>query len=254
MSWGMSLNRGIKRLQTIAESHKQIGTFYYGDFADALDSEIVYPLCVATYTGGVIDGVTKVTNYTFTIILIDLVNQSMNAMENEPEVISDMLQVAEDIIGEFKNDEWAGKMYIESAATVTPLMSVTPDKASGVQIDVTLQSAFDSSRCTGLIQSQILPDDYMATITTTRLKNYTVPANGPSITIPEIIGKPVIAIYRDGSFRQPSKDAVTDTRQIQVVGTQSNSNDAVISTTGEINLTPNDIFYADEKVSIQYIS
>jgi len=166
MSVGMSLNRAILRLKTIAESHKQIGEFYYGDFADALDTDIDFPLCVATYTGGNIDGIGKVTNYNFSIYLIDLVNQSTNAMANEPDVISDMLQIAEDIIGEFKNQDWAGLMYIESPASVDPLMSVTPDKASGVKIDVTLQSAFDSSRCDGLILSQILPPEYMATITT----------------------------------------------------------------------------------------
>jgi len=254
MSLGMSLNRAILRLRTIAESHKQIGSFYYGDFADALDTDIDFPLCAANYTGGNIDGIGKVTNYNFSIYFIDLVNQSTNAMANEPDVISDMLQIAEDIIGEFKNQDWAGLMYIESPASVEPLMSVTPDKASGVKIDVTLQSAFDSSRCDGLILSQILPPEYMATITTTRLKLYTVPADAASITIAEIVGKPVIAVYRDGVFRQPKATSVTDTRQIQVVGTQSNSNDAVVASTGVINLTPNDIFYTDEKISIQYIA
>jgi len=94
----------------------------------------------------------------------------------------------------------------------------------------------------------------MATITTTRLKLYTVPADAASITIAEIVGKPVIAVYRDGVFRQPKATSVTDTRQIQVVGTQSSSNDAVVASTGVINLTPNDIFYTDEKISIQYIA
>lgn len=104
----------------------------------------------------------------------------------------------------------------------------------------------DALTSSGIIS---LADGYLRTLTIF----YTPVADVATITIPTLAGKPVIAVYRDGSYRQPIATTITDTRQVRVLGTQSTIDQSVIASTGELRLVNEDLFLANEKISVLYI-
>lgn len=254
MAMNMSLNKAIKRFRSIATNHKQINTFYFGDIAGVTDNDDVeYPVMIVDYAGGVIDGFGKVTNYNFTIALLDLVNQANDADGNEFDVISDMLQVGEDIVGQMKSHDWAGLMYNEGATNVQVLKSQTGDNTAGVALSLVVQSGYDSNRCDNILPSPIVPEEFQETVSRTKLVLHTVTAEANTITVADIVGKIVVGVFREGQFKSPKATAVTNTNQVYVHGTQTSEDDAVTSSDGIIELTTNDVFYEGEIISVQYI-
>ena len=254
MAMNMSLNKAIKRFRSIAANHKQIATFSFGDVADVTDDDDVqYPVMVVDYAGGTIDGIGKVTNYNFTIALLDLVHQANDADGNEEDVLSDMLQIGEDIVGQMKDNEWAGLMYNAGATSVQVLRDATGDKAAGIVLSLTVQSGYDSNRCDNILPTPIVPEEFTTTVSRTKIVIVTISEESNSITVPEIEGKIVVAVFRQMAFKAPKAQAVTDTNFVYVHGTQSATDDAVVSSDGIIELTENDIFYVGEAITIQFI-
>lgn len=247
----MSLNKGLRRLKALAESHPQINTAFIGELADVTDNaDVVYPVVLIDFVGGSISNVAKTTSYGFRLTLLDKVHQSANAKANEYEVISDMMQIAEDFAAQFSDPTWDGLMDFSGEAQVVILKDQTGDMDAGVQIEATLTSDFDSNRCDDVFPSPIIPIDTMDVINGARMFYVQVTEEANNLVDPRIIGKAILSVFRDGSGKRPKNVPVFDTREIQVVGNQNITDDAVVSTTGEIILTPGDIFYANEVVGI----
>ena len=98
----MTLNQVIKRIETIALSHKQVRNFYYGDIVDFLSrKDVVYPACFLEMQRGRIDVAERQTIFSFRIWLCDLGDIAINSQENKTEIQSDLTRVMEDFVASF---------------------------------------------------------------------------------------------------------------------------------------------------------
>lgn len=127
---------------TIATAHKQINTYGIGDIWEiATSGTIRYPLMWAKPESGSVEGKTYVSK--FKIILMDLVHKGES---NENDVISDMEQVALDVIAVLKDSNYAFELLSENI----PLERFTEkfyDEVAGVTIDISLRIPFNADRC-----------------------------------------------------------------------------------------------------------
>jgi hypothetical protein len=137
----MTLNQAIARIKSIAESHKQIHHFYFGDIVEWLSNgEVTYPACFVDINSATIDKANRQTRYTVELWLADLVNVSKDARENEQEVFSDLISIVEDLTAlicspQFQ-DDWTVsevfplQLYKEKFEDWTAAVKVTLDIAT----------------------------------------------------------------------------------------------------------------------------
>lgn len=92
----LTLNQIVKRLQTLAEEHKQINTFGFGPplmFDERKDTR--YPACVLNLVSTSIDRNQKQTRYNLDLYFYDLGDATSETMD-EAEIMSDLTLIAED--------------------------------------------------------------------------------------------------------------------------------------------------------------
>ena len=144
---GLTLNQVVSRIQTVVLNHKQIKSFYFGKASDFLnDKELRYAGCFVTDTGVVIDLAGKVTTYSFKMFLLDLVNVSNNAKENEFEVQSDMMSVAQDLMALFDYSEYTD-WRVSQNNPVQLVSEEFADMNGGVAIDFSINVQYLKDVC-----------------------------------------------------------------------------------------------------------
>jgi hypothetical protein len=138
----MTLNQILKELEVIAQSHKQIDTFAFGDFHEINTSgDIRYPLMWAFYDGVVInEGVQQVN---FNLVFCDVVKQGE---VNETEVLSDQLEIAKDVIAQL-NDPMYSWNFDANNINIQPFTERWTDSVSGYSVNITLELPYTSDRC-----------------------------------------------------------------------------------------------------------
>lgn len=104
----MTLNQIIIRLQKIAEAHRLINHFFIGSYDDFKASEdIEYPcLFVELQEQGTIDKTSKQLTFNFRFWFLDLLNVATESKENQFELYSDLLQIAQDYLALLHNPEY----------------------------------------------------------------------------------------------------------------------------------------------------
>lgn len=144
---GLTLNQVIKRIQTVALDHKQIKSFYFGKASDFLnDKELRYAGSFLMDTGVVIDLAGKVTIYSFKMFLLDLVNVSNGAKENELEVQSDMMSVAHDLMALFDYSTYTD-WRVSQNNPVQLVAEEFSDMNGGVAIDFSISVQYLKDVC-----------------------------------------------------------------------------------------------------------
>lgn len=138
----MTLNQIVQTLTNLANAHQQIKSVYFGDLYDYLSrgTENIYPSLYVDLVGGNVAerGITL----NFSLYFFDRV---LHEETNETEVLSDMLEVCQDIIAQlrYNNFEWDEGM----SATLNFFTEDTPDLLAGVRADITLELPFLANRC-----------------------------------------------------------------------------------------------------------
>jgi len=144
----MTLNQVIKRIQTIALAHKQINDFREGDVITFLrDSDVSYPACFVQILPGRISRVEKQTTVRIGIYLCDLVDLSIDSKENELEVKSDLLLIAEDLMAAFTYPQYSLDWEIANESSIEFLDEKFEDMVSAVLMTLDIKTRFDSNRC-----------------------------------------------------------------------------------------------------------
>lgn len=144
----MTLNAIVQRIKTVALAHGQIRNFYQGQVTDFLnEKKTKYASCFLQDSGSAtIDASQKATVIPFKLFLLDLVNVSENAKDNELEVQSDMLSVAEDLIAQFDDSNYADwKVSLNNS--VTFVKEDLDDMVAGVVIDISISYPYLRDRC-----------------------------------------------------------------------------------------------------------
>lgn len=141
----MTLNQIVKELTTIGNQHEQIDFVYFGDVWERLSNgEVTYPAMFFTLTGASYGA--KEIGFSFSLYFMD---RMLNEETNETEVLSDMTQVAGDIVAQlrFPTDYQSVTWTLNQNLPITFYTESDPDYLAGVKLDVTLTVPFINNRC-----------------------------------------------------------------------------------------------------------
>lgn len=138
----MTLNQIVTTITNLGNAHQQIKSVYFGDLVDYLSrgTENLYPSLYFDLTGGSIQERSLVLN--FSLYFFDRV---LHEETNETEVLSDMLEVCQDIIAQLRSQSFEFDEGL--SATLSFFTDDTPDLLGGVRADITLDLPFLANRC-----------------------------------------------------------------------------------------------------------
>jgi len=141
----MTLNQIVKELTTIGNQHEQINFVYFGDVWERLSNgEVTYPAMFFTLLGA--NYAAKEIGFSFSLYFMD---RMLSEETNETEVLSDMTQVAGDIVAQLRyptdyaNVTWT----LNQNLPITFYTESDPDYLAGVKLDITLTVPFINNRC-----------------------------------------------------------------------------------------------------------
>jgi len=248
----LTLNQIKNRLESLSLSHRQINNFYFGDpWEFDANGDIKYPACFVEQMPGEIDRTNKQQRFNFRIYLYDLVSVAENTEGNETEVLSDMTQVASDLVAMMMNATFQDDWQIVESIPITPQTEKLNDMTAGVFMEVGILIDWLADSCA-------LPEDGVTFITEfdmarTRLFEYVASGSeGNSWIVPLLAGRNIIAVFRAGMFKKPIVTTPADDERIKVTGIDLGTNKGILSTTGEVQLNTGDIPGNLEKFEFLY--
>jgi hypothetical protein len=138
----MTLNNLITTITNLANAHEQIKSVYFGDLSDYLSrgTENLYPSLFFDLSGGNIQEKSVVLN--FSLYFFD---RMLPEDTNETEVLSDQLQICQDIIAQLRYNNFEFDEGLN--ATLTFFTEDTPDLLAGVRADITIDLPYTANRC-----------------------------------------------------------------------------------------------------------
>ena len=138
----MTLNNLVTTITNLANAHEQIKSVYFGDLSDYLSkgTENIYPSLFFDLTGGNIQEKSVVSN--FSLYFFD---RMLPEDTNETEVLSDQLQICQDIIAQLRYNNFEFDEGLN--ATLTFFTEDTPDLLAGVKADITIDLPYTANRC-----------------------------------------------------------------------------------------------------------
>ena len=144
----MTLNQVKDRIKTLALSHLQINSFYFGDLSEFdANGEINYPACFLEMQPGRFDRTEHLQYYNFRIYLLDLVPESTESEVNETDVLSDQHSVCGDILAMLMYSDYQDDWVIGDLSIVTPVTESLNDLVAGVYADIEIGVDFLADRC-----------------------------------------------------------------------------------------------------------
>lgn len=192
----MTLNEVIKRLERIAQAHRQVSDFFYGNIIDYLDNKKDnYPAIVVDNSTGVLDITGKKTTMSFKIYFVSLVNVSEDTKNNEQEVISNMLSVCEDYVALLADDAY-DDWWVDSQGSLTTHREEFNDMVAGVSIEIGIGVAYLRDRCQVPASGLPIPTDNDMRI----VHNYTYAADGSegnTITVGLLANRSILMVVRE---------------------------------------------------------
>lgn len=137
----MTLKQVIDIIQRLGEAHEMIETTWNGAVMDRLAlSDVKYPLFTFDTTTARIDaGSLRID---FQMFFID---RLVADMENEREVQSEMLSIAQDIIAQLQYPGF--DFSVPTGSDVTFITDETPDLLAGVTARVVIDVPYAANRC-----------------------------------------------------------------------------------------------------------
>lgn len=149
----LTLNKIIQRIQTIAEAHEQINTFFFGDVDDFLQSDVVYPACFIsvpseTITGTQGGGSELVMSFNLFFVDRTIIGGSESLKDfNQTEVMSDMRSVALDILAQMQYQKFSPQWLVNKDATINYFNERFEDYTAGVVLGITISNRLTLDRC-----------------------------------------------------------------------------------------------------------
>jgi hypothetical protein len=144
----MTLKQVIKRLEGIAQAHRQINTVFVGDFDEFLSNgEIIYPACfIELAEQATISKVDRQTTYSFTIHFFDLLDLSVDTNANEFEAKSDLSSIAQDYMALLNYSDYTDWDISESNQMKVAKYQLA-DVTVGVSVTCNISTRYNSNRC-----------------------------------------------------------------------------------------------------------
>lgn len=245
-----SLNQITQRLRSLAISHKQINHFYFGDVHEFLaNGDINYPACFCEEQAGTIDRTNHQQRFNFRLYFADLVGVSERTELNETEVLSDMRQVANDMLSVLMNPVYQEDWIIVETANIISFTEGTEDMVAGVIMDIGIILDFLADSC------EVPADDveFEQTIDMPRTKIHTYTATGGenSFSVATLSGKHILGAWRAGMYKRAIATLPDESEKIQVGVVDAGNGQGIVSN-GTVTLQTGDILITDEKVDLLY--
>lgn len=242
----LTLNQTIARIRTLALSHLQINSFYFGALPEFdTNGEINYAACFLEQRPGSIDRSERKQSFNFRIYFLDLVPESTNSEENETDVLSDMHSVAADFMAMLNYSEYQDDWWIEDGSSLVPVDETLNDLVAGVYMEFTVNTEYAADRCQIPTGSVIFENDI--DMARTKILSYTgTGSEGNSFSVTNLSGKVVMTVYRATDYKRAIVTVPTDTDKIQIVGTDLGDRKGILSTTGFVGLVVGDSLISGE--------
>ncbi|MFM7088523.1 MAG: hypothetical protein ACKOW9_03250 [Candidatus Paceibacterota bacterium] len=130
--------------------HPQLNSFYFGEIDEVDKQTYIYPLFAAIPQDVVISEApnqNRTITHNYSLLFADKVIPSTN---NKTEVLSDMLQVAQDYISEVNQSRFYNTNYLTNTSqiNITPFTDKFDDVVTGWAMNFTIQAPFLQSTCT----------------------------------------------------------------------------------------------------------
>lgn len=246
-----SLNQIQGRLRSLAISHKQINYFYFGDPHEfTANGDITYPACFCEEQAGTIDRTNHQQRFNFRLYFADLVGVSERTEQNETEVLSDMRQVATDMISLLMNPTYQEDWIIVETANIVSFTEGTEDMVAGVIMDIGIIVDFLADSCE--VPSDDVEFEQTIDMPRTKIYKYTgTGSEGNTITIAAMSGKHILGLWRSSAYKRAVAVAPTDAEKIQVGVTDLGSGQGILGN-GNFILETGDALIANEMLDILY--
>jgi hypothetical protein len=195
----MTLNNVVKRIEQLSLGHRQIRTFRKGLLSDLFaDKTAKYPaVCLQDFTGRIsLSGHDTTLNYK--LFFLDLVHVSEDSKDNEQDVQSDMVSIAQDLLAQMNNGNY-NDWIISRDNNLELFVEHENDMVAGCAIEMSIRIMYEQNIC------QIPTDitDYTPTDNDMKfvydIKYIATGAEGTTLSIPEIVGMKVLFITRESS-------------------------------------------------------
>jgi hypothetical protein len=141
----MTLNQIINKIQTQAESHKQVGKFAVGaEFDFAVEEVKYYPLVWLVPNGFTFNTEQRLVTYNFAMLVMD---RQFESGVNTIEVLSDTAGIIVDIVTLLKRNVTEGDFEIIVTGTAEPFFDSRTDVVAGHGLDFTINTPYLESYC-----------------------------------------------------------------------------------------------------------
>jgi hypothetical protein len=138
-----SLNQVIGKLETIQQSHKILKGFKFCDVSDLeAVNDLSYPLLWCDVLPSNFN--TKVVTLNLQISVLDIVAKDLS---NEKDVLSDCLQLLNDVVSELRNPLNGDDFIINDSITATPIKDSYQDEVAGWNCQISLDIMNPYNRC-----------------------------------------------------------------------------------------------------------
>lgn len=248
----LTLNQIVKRLRSLALSHKQIKFFYQGDpWEFDLNGEITYAACFLEFQPGVIDRTEHKKSWNFRVYFLDLVTVSTDTEGNELEVISDMDGVATDFLAMVMSANFQDDWIITPLNNFTSVTEVLGDMAAGVFLDISIGVDFLADNCQVPAEETDFENDF--DMARTKIFRYEgTGSEGSSFTPVDVsiggtlAGKTVLAVYKAGIYKRAITTTPVDSEKIKIEGTDLGGYKGIESSTWVVTFQAGDGLLAGE--------
>lgn len=139
----VTLNQIVARIQGVAEKHQQIKTVFFGNLFEFLakTTDARYPAMYFDVVNANVSG--SVTTITFSFFFMD---RMLPELSNETEVLSDQLLVAQDILSQFRYNQFPEFVTGENIP-IEFFTEESPDLIAGVKADIDFEIDYALDRC-----------------------------------------------------------------------------------------------------------
>jgi hypothetical protein len=196
----MTLNNVINRIKSLALGHKQIRNFYQGLVGDFLtDKTTRYASVFLQDNGGSVSLSGHATTLSYRMFLLDLVHVSEDSKQNEQDVQSDMVSIAQDLLAQMNNPQF-NDWKISTDNNLQLVVENDNDLVAGCIIDFSVRIMYEQNICqvpTDIINYVSIENDMKFLYDTEYVATGT---EGTTLSIPEIVGKKVVFITRGSSI------------------------------------------------------
>jgi len=236
----LTLNQVISRIRTLALSHQQVNSFYYGDSWEFdANSDINFPAVFLESLPGQISRDEKLQRYNFMMYVLDRVSVLEGKETYEQEVLSDTSSIAADLIAMMMHFEYEDDWMMVTNSAATQVTEAINDIAAGTVLEIGVNVDFIADRCQVPADDIEFEEDF--DMARTKILSYTgTGSGGDSFTVTGLAGKIVLAVYRAGFYKRAITTIPTDSDKIRVVGTDLGSNKGILSSTGAVALQSGD--------------